>query len=343
MRLSQWGKNGADKPLPTFFRSVESMRFSKKMAHAMTIAAALTLPAMITSVGAQERKVWTYWAPKPAKLPPYVAPMKPVTHYADVVAKHKGEARWSEDVIKTTRFHGEWVQMAAGDKTPTMLFGDDRTFWVVWDGQVRFSIDGQKPFVATKGFLVQVPFRVPFKMETVGDAPARFYRVTHTGRLPLYAADEPQPAALKDGTQYIKVTTPSTSDTYKLPNRPYRDFLKDVVAADPTHGPADHSVASDDDLYINIIRGQGFPTPPPTNKGHFHVGNDEFWFILEGKVEYLIQDVGLVTSEAGDVVFVPPGRWHRATWANGQMDTRLSFNNRPDMLHDFAEDANGHQ
>ena len=294
---------------------------------------------------AQERKVWTYWAPKPSKLPPYAAPMKPVTRYGDVVAAHKSEARWSHDVVKTTRFHGEWVQMAPGDKTPTMLYGDDRTFWVVWDGEIRFTIDGQKPFVATKGFLVQVPFRVPFKLEVVGNAPARFFRVTHTGRLPLYAADEPQPAPLKDqwDTHYIKVTTPSPPDTYKLPNRPWRDFLKDVVAADPTHGPADHSVASDDDLYINIIRGQGFPTPPATNKGHFHVGNDEFWFILEGKVEYLIQDVGLVTGQAGDVVFVPPGRWHRAAWANGQMDTRLSFNNRPDMLHDFAEDANGHQ
>jgi mannose-6-phosphate isomerase-like protein (cupin superfamily) len=304
------------------------------------LAAASAPPAL-----SQEHKVWTYWAPKPTKLPPYAAPMKPVTHYADVVAKHKGQARWSEDVVRTTRFHGEWVQMAAGDKTPTMLYGDDRTFWVVWDGQVRFTIDGQKPFVATKGFLVQVPFRVPFKLETMGDAPARFYRVSHTGRLPLYAANEPQPAPLNDknGTQYIKVTTPSPPDTYKMPNQPYRDFFKDVVAADPTHGPADHSVASDDDLYINIIRGQGFPTPPPSNKGHFHVGNDEFWFILEGKVEYLIQDVGLVTSEPGDVVFVPPGRWHRAAWANGQMDTRLSFNNRPDMLHDFAEDANDHQ
>jgi mannose-6-phosphate isomerase-like protein (cupin superfamily) len=316
------------------------MPVSKKMALGLAAIVALTVPAL-----SQDRKVWIYWAPKPTKLPPYVAPMKPVTHYADVVAKHKGEARWSEDVVKTTRFHGEWVQMAAGDKTPTMLYGDDRTFWVVWDGQVRFTIDGQKPFVAGTGFLVQVPFRVPFKLETVGDAPARFYRVTHTGRLPLYAASEPQPPALSDknGTQYIKITTPSPPDTYKLPNRPYRDFFKDVVAADPTHGPADHSVASDDDLYINIIRGQGFPTPPASNKGHFHVGNDEFWFILEGKVEYLIQDVGLVTSEAGDVVFVPPGRWHRAAWANGQMDTRLSFNNRPDMLHDFAEDANGHQ
>jgi mannose-6-phosphate isomerase-like protein (cupin superfamily) len=314
----------------------------------MTLAGVVLLLAFPAL--AQDRKVWTYWAPKPTRLPPYVAPMKPVTHYADALARHKGEPRWSEDVVRTNRFHGEWVQMAPGDATPETLYGDDRTFWVVWDGQVRFSIDGQKPFVATRGFLVQVPFRVPFKLETVGSQPVRFFRVTHTGRLPLYAANQPQPAPINDqwGTQYVKITTPSVPDSYTLPNRPWRDFFKDVVAADPTHGPADHSVASDGDLYINIIRGQGSATPPASNRGHFHVGNEEFWFILEGRVEYLIEDVGLVSSQPGDVVFVPPGRWHRAAWALGadgkpQMDTRLSFNNRPDMLHDFGEDANGRQ
>jgi hypothetical protein len=40
---------------------------------------------------------------------------------------------------------------------------------------------------------------------------------------------------------------------------------------------------------------------------------------------------------------VPPNRWHRASWHEGQMDTRLSFNTRPTMLHNFAADANGRQ
>jgi quercetin dioxygenase-like cupin family protein len=87
----------------------------------------------------------------------------------------------------------------------------------------------------------------------------------------------------------------------------------------------------------------GVPTPPDSNKGHFHIGNDEFWFILEGKIDYLIEDVGLITADPGDIVFVPPSRWHRASWHAGQMDTRLSFNSRPTMLHAYAENANGTQ
>jgi len=32
-----------------------------------------------------------------------------------------------------------------------------REWWAVQDGQIRFSIDGQAPFVASKGYLVYVP------------------------------------------------------------------------------------------------------------------------------------------------------------------------------------------
>ena len=102
-------------------------------------------------------------------------------------------------------------------------------------------------------------------------------------------------------------------------------------------------MVSDEANLVNIIRGKGVPTPPASNRGHFHVGHDEFWFILEGKCDYLIEDVGLLTADAGDVVFVPPGRYHRASWANGQTDTRLSFNVNPYLFHNFAEDSGGKQ
>jgi hypothetical protein len=87
----------------------------------------------------------------------------------------------------------------------------------------------------------------------------------------------------------------------------------------------------------------GVPIPPATNRGHFHIGNDEFWFILEGKIAYEMEDKGLIVSQAGDVVLALPGRFHRASFAPGQMDTRLAFNRSPTMPHNFAEDANGRQ
>jgi mannose-6-phosphate isomerase-like protein (cupin superfamily) len=311
------------------------MRTSAKAALAMALIA-LTGPALAQQTG----NVWYAWSPKPDKLTPY-GKNRPVTRLPAVLVKHKGQARWSEQALLTKRYDAKWIQAAPGDKSPTMYWGDDRIVWVVWGGQIRFTIEGQQPFVATKGFLVEVPQRVRYSMETVGSEPSLRFEVTHAGILPLYSGDQPKPND-PAGTHYMKISTPTQPDKYDAVNRPYRDFFKET-AADPNHGFKDHFVVADEANMVNIIRGQGVPTPPPTNRGHFHIGDDEFWFILEGKCDYLIEDVGLLTADAGDVVFAPPGRFHRASWANGQMDTRLAFNVSPNLFHNFAADAGGKQ
>jgi hypothetical protein len=52
--------------------------------------------------------------------------------------------------------------MAPGEKTKTMFYADDRVFWVVESGQMRVNIEGQAPFLATKGFLVQAAPRLAY-------------------------------------------------------------------------------------------------------------------------------------------------------------------------------------
>ena len=311
-----------------------------KLALGCMLALGLAVPA-----GAQD-EAWYAWSPKPDKLPNY-GQNRPVTRLPAVLARHKGQARWSEQVVLTKRWDAKWIQAQPGDKTPVTYWGDDRVVWVVWSGQIRFSIEGQQPFVAGKGFLVQVPQRTRFSMETIGSEPSLRFEVTHAGIAPLLAGDQPKPAD-PPGQHYVKISTPTKPEGYDVINRPYVDFFKDVVAADPVKGPAQSRVVSDEASLVNIIRGAGVPTPPPTNRGHFHLGHDEFWFILEGRVDYLIEDVGLRTAQAGDIVFVPPGRFHRASWALAkdhkvQTDTRLSFNSSPLMFHAFGEDANGRQ
>ena len=314
---------------------------------AAALAAAIALPVLAQPAAAP--KSLLAYTPKPVKLPGYGG-NKPITRLSEVLAKHKGQSSWTEQVIKTDRFDTRWVQMAPGEKVSTRYYGDDRVMWVVWQGQIRFSIEGQEPFVASKGFLVQVPQRVRYSMETVGSEPSLRYEVTRAGQLPNFPADngEAKPPNAPDGTEYVKVSTPTQPDKYEGVNKPFVDFFKDVVAKDPVKGPNPSLVLMDEGNMSNIIRGKGFATPPPTNKGHFHVGRDEFWFILEGRVEYLIQDIGLVSADPGDIAFVPPGRWHRAAWALGkngeaQTDTRLSFNANPYTFHAFGPDAGGEQ
>jgi mannose-6-phosphate isomerase-like protein (cupin superfamily) len=311
-------------------------RVRGKLALGCVLAAAMILPALAQQTG----DVWYAWSPKPDKLPSY-GKNRPVTRLPQVLAKHKGQARWSEQVLLTKRYDAKWIQAAPGDKSPTQYWGDDRVVWVVWGGQIRFTIQGQQPFVASKGFLVEVPQRTRYSMETIGSEPSLRFEVTHAGILPLYAGDQAKPAD-PPGTHYMKISTPTQPEGYDEINRPFRDFLKEAAAAG-NQAIKDHYVVADEANMVNIIRGQGVPTPPSSNRGHFHIGDDEFWFILEGKCDYLIEDVGLLTADAGDVVFAPPGRFHRASWANGQMDTRLAFNVSPNLFHNFGADAGGKQ
>lgn len=314
----------------------------------ITKFAALALALLVIPAAAQERKLYNSWVPK--KMVAYSAPNKPITRLPEVLAKHKGQKSWKEDVVKTDRYHAQWIQMAPGEKTRTIFYADDRTVWVVWGGQVRFNIQGQEPFIATKGFLVQTPLRMRYSLEVVGNEPALFFEVRRNDTLPSYAFNEGEPVPTTVGGQkYEKVSYPPNlraggNVPYDDVNKPYLDFFKDVVAKYPDGGKGwPRYFVNDKENQLAIIRGMGVPTPPSTNRGHFHINTDEFWFVPEGKIDYLIEGVGLITANAGDIVYATPGRYHRASFAAGQMDTRLAFNRSPTLQHNYAEDAQGRQ
>jgi len=248
------------------------------------------------------------WAPKPARLTPYAAPNKPHWKLADILRKHAGRQDWTETVVDTPDFTGAYISMAPGKKTKTIFYADDRVFWVVEAGQIRFTIEGQEPFVASKGFLVQAPYRVPFSLETVGDAPSLRFEI-RPAEAPIYpTAETPDPAP---GVQYIHATF-NGHGAYDAVNKPALDFNKDVVQGG---GPPPRAFVKDDRFTVEIFRGPPVPTPPSTSVGHFRANYPGFWFVLEGKEEFLIEGEPLITAEQGDVVFSPVGRWHRVTAA----------------------------
>ena len=133
-------------------------------------------------------------APKLTKLSEYVAPHKPHTKLAEVLAKHKGQADWVEPVVDDDNLHADYISMGPGKKTPRRMNADTREWWVIQDGQIRFAIDGQEPFVASKGYLVQVPYRNMYTMETVGDRPSLRFEVNIAKARKMYPMDV-KPAA----------------------------------------------------------------------------------------------------------------------------------------------------
>jgi quercetin dioxygenase-like cupin family protein len=204
---------------------------------------------------------------------------------------------------------------------------DTREWWVVQDGQIRFTIDGQEPFVASKGYLVQVPYRNMYTMETVGDRPSLRFEVNIAKARKMYPMDvKPVPVP---GFDFVPVRVPGKG-TYAEGNKPFVDFNAVAGGTDKTR-----RFVHDDRAVANIILGKGIPPPPLTNRGHFHPESAEFWFILLGKIRYNIEGLKVFEADQGDIVYVPKQRFHLASFAGDSDSCRLAMNGYPDLSHSF--------
>jgi mannose-6-phosphate isomerase-like protein (cupin superfamily) len=275
-------------------------------------------------------KMGLIWSPKPTKLPTYVAPNKPIWRLAEILAAHKGKAEWVQPIVRNADQEADYIAMAPGKATKPHFYADDRIVWVVQDGSMKVTIDGYPPFVATKGFMVNVPFRHVYTIETLGDKPSLRFEVRQAGAVPLYLASEtPDPVP---GLTYQKVSGSPGPNRETDSNPIYVDFWKQVVQA----GATPSKFVWDDHFTANILRGKGAPVPPDSNFGHFHIRMTEFWFIMEGRIGYKIEGMPYFVADQGDIVTAVAGRWHRAgNDPSAPMSTRIPFNPRPPILHNF--------
>jgi mannose-6-phosphate isomerase-like protein (cupin superfamily) len=264
-----------------------------------------------------------------------VPPNRLIYRLADVLARHKGKDSWTQAVFSSRDFVGEWISMAPGEKTKTQFYADDRVFWVVESGSMRVSIEGQEPFIATKHFLVQVPKRLQYSMENMGNEPVLRFQMRPAGESPDFPLTEtPTPAK---GITYVQATYTGHGDFDKI-NHPFIDFEKQIVQGGEKTGVW----IRDDHTYVTILRSaKGVPTPPDTEWGHFHANFPELWLIVEGTQQFLVEGEKLVTVSDGDIVEAPTGRYHRAMPYGDGPSTRLAYIPRPDNLHWFQPGAAG--
>src|SRR5580704_2684593 len=196
------------------------MRISKHVAFA-----AVGALVVFSALPAQQPETLA-WAPVPVQPATWVAPNKPIYKLADLLTQHKGEQNWTQTVVSDASLHADYISMAPGVKTPRQFHPDTRAWWIVQDGQIRFNIEGQEPFVASKGYLVQVPYRNVFSLETVGDKPSLRLEVNIADAKTMYPIDEQPPAV--SGINFVKVRI-SGKGKYEGVNKPYLDFNQ-VVA-----------------------------------------------------------------------------------------------------------------
>jgi mannose-6-phosphate isomerase-like protein (cupin superfamily) len=275
------------------------------------------------------------WAPKPAAaaLIPWKAPNRPIWKISEILADHKGQKSWKVTVVEDELLHADYVQMAPGEKTPRRAHADTREWWIVQDGQIRFTMDGVEPFVAGKGYLVQVPYRTFYTMETVGDKPSLRLEVNMANARTMYPSDEKPPAV--DGVNWIKATIASRG-AWDQGNRPFIDFSKVVDGSEKQR-----RFIADDRAVANIIIGEADKLPPAkdTDKGHFHAESSEFWMILKGQMEYKMEGLKEdIVADQGDIVYAPRGHWHRARFHGPGSSCRLAMNGFQDLGHFYESD-----
>src|SRR5262249_5132666 len=117
---------------------------------------------------------------------------------------------------------------------------------------------------------------------------------------------------------------------YDARNKPFLDFNGMIAEAKNPAG----AFVYDDRAFANIIRGNP-QTDNPKDKGHFHEVSGEFWFILEGQIEYKIGSLPIFLADQGDIVYAPKGMWHRAHHGGMGKATRLAINGYLEMLHNY--------
>jgi mannose-6-phosphate isomerase-like protein (cupin superfamily) len=264
------------------------------------------------------------WAPLPVEPNEWIAPNKPLTRLSELRSKHEGQQNWAETVVSDNLFRADYISMAPGAKTPRRFHPDNRAWWVVEDGQIRFTIEGQEPFVASKGFLVQVPHRLSYSMETVGDRPSLRLEVTVANSNTMYPIDEtPTPVA---GVKYVRAQVAMVKGSYDKANVPYIDYNQ-TIAGNAKPKPNQDQFIGDSHGIANIIRGDPKTQPAARveDKGHLHETGPEFWFILEGQMEFKIGSVPVFVADQGDVVYAPAKTWHRIRFAGSSMATRLAI------------------
>jgi quercetin dioxygenase-like cupin family protein len=259
---------------------------------------------------------------KPIKTPPYKPGLKPWVKLADVKAKHKGQANWTEVAADDGRLSGAYVSAAPGVKTSRLFHPDTREWFAVLEGEVRVEIEGQEPFTATRGSLVNIPRQTIYTVETIGTASSLRFTLNVSGAKTVYPKDVAPPPA-PAGFAWVETRLNRTPSRYDEFNQPHLNIHAEAARNEKYSGGR---FVRDDKSEMLVIYGHEKNMPPlnPNDKGHFHAESAEMWLVFSAKIRYAFEGQEPFIASEGDVVYVPANTWH-ATRFIGDNSCRLSI------------------
>jgi quercetin dioxygenase-like cupin family protein len=289
-----------------------------------TILALASVIAWAATGSAQTATPTLLWAPKPIATPAYPPGHRPWIKLADLKTTHKGETAWREVVVDDGRLMAEYVAAPPGTKVGRRLHPDTREWFAVVEGDVRVEIEGQAPFVATRGSLVNIPRQTIYALETVGSAPSLRFIVNVARAKTLFLQDSTPPSPPPSGTAWVPVSVTRRPGGYDEFNQPHVNIHEAARANEKYSGGR---FIRDDKSEMLVLYGHEKNLPPldPADKGHFHAESAEFWLVFTGQIRYAFEGQAPFVASEGDVVYVPANTWHATRYTGPAPSCRLSI------------------
>jgi quercetin dioxygenase-like cupin family protein len=266
------------------------------------------------------------WAPKPIQTPAYPAGITPWVKLADIKARHKSEVNWRETIVDDGRLAGEYVSAAPGTSQSRRFHPDTREWFAVVEGEVKVTIEGQEPFTATRGSLVNIPRQTMFVVETIGDKPSLRFVLNVSRAKTLFPHETAEPPALSApaGMKWVPVTVNRTPGQYDQFNQAHLNIHE---AASKNEKYTGGRFVRDDKSEMLVIYGYEKNLPPldTNDKGHFHPESAEMWLVFAGRIRYAFEGQQPFVASEGDIVYVPAGTWHATRFTGSSPACRLSI------------------
>ena len=278
----------------------------------------------------------------------YKAPMKPVTRFADVKAKHKGHATWREPVINDGNSVSFLVQEPPGTKHERRLYPDSAAWFAVLEGEIRFEVEKAGSHVRNDQRderVVCVRPRAPSAF-----ARSRWHRAGDSLRSdvgshrPRRSSRRNPPTAPK-GVEYVPVTLstglnpldvynegnggkpwPYHVNVYELEKRnaTKKNFTQEAIRANRARGN-----------FICGYRPSSFPTEKG-DRGHLHTDTAEAWLVMLGELRWVFEgdEKTAIIAQQGDIIYAVPGTFHSPQfWGKEGLNCRLTNSTMPSLNH----------
>jgi mannose-6-phosphate isomerase-like protein (cupin superfamily) len=281
-----------------------------------------------------------YWVQK--TKPVFVPPNKPLTRLADLKKKHSGQANWKEMAVRDKELQAEYNSAAPGTKLSPRFHAGFSNVMVVFEGEMRWEIENQTPFVATRGSIVNIAPMTVYSYEVIGTKPAIWVDVNPTHVDTVYQNEPPAVA----GAVPTKISFNRQPAKYAEPNMPHWNLFESAkahpeapggvrVRTDHFYANANYGFADPNDP-LNPNRGnptgrggRGAPTPagpfdPKVPFGHLHADSAEWWIVMVGQISGRFETGEVIGSE-GDILYAPPFLWHQMGNRGAGPSCRLTF------------------